>query len=95
MLNNIDGKQVYMMTAKDLLLFLDAFYTKIKAERDIKEDEWIDATQAKSLLKLSTTSLYKLRVGGHIKFSQYGKTILYSRSSIMEFISNNTKDTFA
>jgi len=89
--DHIDGKRILLMSSRDLMAFLDAFYQKIKAEHELKEEEWIDAETAKGLLKVASTTLYKLRSSNQIKISQYGKTILYSRSSIQDFIETNIK----
>lgn len=91
MLEYLDEKKILMLSGRDLLLLLDTFYEMIKHEHDIKEDEWIDAETAKSILKVKSTTLYKLRSSNAIKISQFGSNILYSRSSINEFISKNIK----
>lgn len=61
-----------------------------------KLPKWIDETEAKSLLHIkSKTTIQKLRDEGRIRFSQLGKKmILYDRDSILEYIENNTKNTF-
>lgn len=61
------------------------------------EEEWISAAKAKALLGIkSDTSLQSLRNNGSIVFSQSpgGRVILYSRRSILAYISSNKKDKF-
>ena len=58
--------------------------------------DWIPEAEAMSLLNVSSkTTMFTYRSEGKIKYSQMGKKILlYSRSSINEFISNHSKNTF-
>lgn len=50
-------------------------------------NEWISLKEAKQLLPYtSKTKWQQLRDGGEIKFSQFGRKILYSRTSIQDFI---------
>ncbi len=55
------------------------------------QSDWITIEEAKALLNFkSKTSWQKLRNSGTIKFSQYGRKIMYSKSSIQEYINKNT-----
>ena len=58
--------------------------------------DWIDESEAMKLLNVSSkTTLFAYRTEGKIRYSQMGKKILlYSRSSINDFISKHTKHTF-
>ncbi len=55
------------------------------------EKEWLSTEEAKSLLGFrSKSKMQQLRDNGDIVFSQHGRTIKYSRKSILEFLDNNT-----
>ncbi len=59
-------------------------------ERNYKQEEWIDDIEAKKLLGIkSKTKLQQLRDALKIEFSQFGKIIRYSRSSILAFLESN------
>lgn len=55
-----------------------------------EETDWIELSEAKKLLPFkSKTSWQKIRDNGEIKFTQFGRKILYSRNSIHEYLSKN------
>ena len=55
------------------------------------EKEWLSAEEAKNLLGFrSKSKMQQLRDSGEIVFSQHGRTIKYSRKSILEFLDTNT-----
>jgi len=57
------------------------------AENVSKEAEWLNELEAKKLLGIKSRSkMQQLRDHVLIEFSQYGKIIRYSRSSILKFI---------
>lgn len=59
-------------------------------ERHYKQEEWIGEKDAKLLLGIkSKTKLQQLRSDLKIEFSQFGKIIRYSRSSILRFLEDN------
>lgn len=59
-------------------------------ERYFNRDEWIGESEAKTLLGIKSKSkLQQLREEIKIEFSQYGKIIRYSRSSILRFLEQN------
>lgn len=69
------------------MLYEFARMVKKVAEESKRECEWIDEAEAKKLLGVKSRSkMQQLRDHVLIEFSQYGKIIRYSRSSIMEFI---------
>ena len=85
----------------ELIVFEKEAYYKMLGElqQNMKEairesrqerQEWISATEAKQLLGIKSKSkLQQLRDQAEIKFSQHGRIIRYSRSSIMEFLNKN------
>jgi len=61
-------------------------------EKYFKEKEWIGEFEAKSILGIKSKSkLQQLRDDLKIEFSQFGKIIRYSRSSILKFLERNRK----
>lgn len=57
------------------------------SEKYFKEKEWIGEKEAKALLGIKSKSkLQQLRDDIKIEFSQFGKIIRYSRSSILQFL---------
>jgi hypothetical protein len=63
-------------------------------ERHYHEKEWIDESEAKELLGIrgkGRSTLQKLRDTLTIEFSQFGRIIRYSRSSIIHFLEKHRK----
>lgn len=61
-----------------------------KPVKDPKASDWVNAIEAKQLLGIkSTGKLRKLLYENHITASQHGRTILYSRKSILAFLEKN------
>ncbi|MBD3636318.1 MAG: helix-turn-helix domain-containing protein [Crocinitomicaceae bacterium] len=59
-------------------------------EKHFKQAEWISEPEAKKLLGVKSRSkMQQLRDEIKIEFSQFGKIIRYSRSSIMKFLEQN------
>ena len=82
----------YKMVAEQAKLFKEA--VKEAKQESAKEarsgDDWLTLSEAQVLLPYrSRTKWQKLRDTGTIIFSQFGRKILYSRNSIMEFIKKN------
>ncbi len=60
------------------------------SEKYFKREEWIGESEAKSLLGIKSKSkMQQLRDNIKIEFSQHGKIIRYSRSSILKFLEQN------
>lgn len=59
-------------------------------------DEWVKPSEAMRLLNVrSKTTMQSLRDKGKVRFSQpEKKIILYSRSSISEYLEANARNTF-
>ena len=63
-------------------------------ERHYHEKEWIGENEAKELLGIrgkGKSTLQKLRDNLTIEFSQFGRIIRYSRSSILKFLEKHKK----
>lgn len=63
-------------------------------ERHYQDQEWIGEEEAKELLGIrgkGKSTLQKLRDNLSIEFSQFGRIIRYSRSSIHRFLENHRK----
>lgn len=58
--------------------------------------DWIPEKDAKRLLGLSTTSLWKLRTKGQLEFSKpNNSTVYYKKESILNWINSNSKEAFS
>lgn len=89
------------MKGKFIVLEKKAFYKLVeevvqrvkKTEKPIKDQQasdWVNAIEAKQLLGIkSTGKLRKLLYDNHITASQHGRTILYSKKSILAFLEKN------
>ena len=56
-----------------------------------EQSDWIAIDEAMTLINFkSKTSWQKLRNSGSIKFSQFGRKIMYSKSSILQYLNKNT-----
>ena len=63
-----------------------------EVEKRYRENEWLSELEAKEILGVKSKSkLQELRDNLSIEFSQFGKIIRYSRSSILEFLEKNRK----
>lgn len=61
-----------------------------KPDKDKQTSDWVNAVEAKKLLGIkSNGKLRKLLYDNHIVASQHGRTILYSRKSILAFLEKN------
>jgi hypothetical protein len=63
-------------------------------ERHYQDKEWIGEDEARGLLGIrgnGRTTLKKLRSNLSIEFSQFGRIIRYSRSSILNFLEKHRK----
>ena len=55
-----------------------------------ENSEWISLSEAQKRLPFkSKTSWQKLRDTGTIKFTQFGRKIMYSKRSIMDYLNKN------
>lgn len=60
----------------------------LEEKREKENSDWIDLKEAKLLLPFkSKSSWQKLRDQGKIEFSQFGRKIMYSKKSILTFLS--------
>ncbi|WPU98603.1 helix-turn-helix domain-containing protein [Mucilaginibacter sp. cycad4] len=75
---------------------VDQVYQRLKDKHTVKEDQWITADEAMRLLRItSKTTLQKYRDEGQILYTQVNqRVILYDRTSIMEFLKINSRETF-
>lgn len=83
--------ETYKELLKEMQLFVEKgivnAISKFNAE---SSSDWITIHEAKELLPLkSKTSWQKLRDNGSIKYTQFGRKIMYSRSSINQYLSNH------
>lgn len=84
---------VELITKEDLQEFRKEFIEEIKEiiNPSFQQVEWLSPKEAMSLLGIKgKTKLQNLRDNLAIKFSQHGRIIKYSRSSILDFLEKNT-----
>ena len=84
---------VEIITKEDLLEFRKEFIEEIKEiiNPGLQQTEWLSTDEAMTLLGIKgKTKLQNLRDNLAIKFSQHGRIIKYSQSSIIEFLEKNT-----
>jgi hypothetical protein len=53
--------------------------------------QWVDGPFVLKKLKICSRTLYALRKNGKLKFSQFGRKILYKNSDLEDFIQQNYK----
>jgi len=63
----------------------------VLADKKVAENsDWIALAEAQKLLPFkSKTSWQKLRDTGTIKFTQFGRKIMYSKKSIIDYLNSN------
>ena len=62
----------------------------LKEQTEKQQNDWITLKEAQKMLPFkSKTSWQKFRDKGIIKFTQFGRKIMYSRESIREFLNKN------
>lgn len=65
---------------------------EVHAKAKSQDHNWITPKEAHTLLGYrSKTKLQELRDRGEIQYSQHGRTIMYSRKSIIAFLERNIK----
>jgi hypothetical protein len=77
-------------------MLIQRLVTHIKQMHDIQEDEFVSPEEAMRLLRISSkTTLSAYKNKGFLKFSMVSrKIILYSRTSIREFLSKREQSNF-
>ena len=86
----IESEAFYSLMEKVLLRLNTQQVDHTRNNQNYIADEWISIHDAQKLLPFrSKTTWQNLRDRGEIVFSQMGRKILYSRSSILEFIKSN------
>jgi hypothetical protein len=67
----------------------------LNEKRAAETSDWIPELEAKKLLPFrSKTSWQKIRDEGIIEFSQFGRKILYSKKSILNYLNENKAAKF-
>lgn len=86
---------IYHITENDLHVLIDRVVSRLHKEPAMQQ-KWLTPKEAMSRLNLrSKTSLYHLRMKGEISYSQPRKrVILYSASSIEDYLNRNIKEGF-
>ena len=85
--------EAYKQLKTELFGFVKKAITEVLAERKAAENsDWIPIEEAMKILPYkSKTSWQKFRDTGIVKFTKAlkGRTIMYSRKSIMEYLNKN------
>lgn len=85
-----EEESYYKMQRELMDMFVETL-KKAKLEGVAKE-EWVTPDEAKRILGYrSKRKWQQLRDCGLVKYSQYGKVVKYSRESLYDYISKNTK----
>ncbi len=83
-----------------IVIETEAFYRLVEEVIDRvqprQKEKWILEEEALAMLGIrSKTTLWEMRTGGKIRYSQPSKKIiLYDRESVENYIEKNAKDTF-
>ncbi len=88
--------QVVCLQEEAFYKLFDKVVEHLEKNQKGEPSKWIDGEEAMSILKITSRStLQKMRDEGKIRFSQpQKKIILYDRDSILDYIENNTRETF-
>lgn len=83
--------EAFELLKKDLFDCVKSAMKKAIDEKSSSDSsDWISLKEAQKLLPFkSRTSWQKLRDQDIIKFSQFGRKIMYSRVSILQYLSKN------
>lgn len=83
--------EAYIQLKLELKKYIkEAFIEVLTEKKSAENTDWIPLSEAQQLLPFkSKTSWQKLRDNGIIKFSQFGRKIMYSRNSIKEYLNKN------
>ena len=75
---------------------IDEVVARIKSKNDVKEDEWISATETMKKLRITSRgTLQNLRDQGSIEYTKLSeKHILYSTKSINQYLEKHAQKTF-
>lgn len=86
-----------LISEENFYEFLDHVIKHVYSQKGeaVPEDVWINEDQAKKILGVQSSQMYRLRSKGLIRYSKPSrKVLLYDKSSILEYIEKNAKDTF-
>lgn len=86
----LNDKEIRTLVVASEEVFLELTETIVKRileqQKEKSLPEYISAAEAKKLLQVSDTTLWKMRSENLISYSQHKRKILYSRSSIISFL---------
>lgn len=88
--------QSILLDPLQLEMLADILYTRIEKRLSAYQDKWLDLSQVKALLRVSSSStIQDLRDSGQLRFSKINsRTILYDRDSVLEYIERHIKEKF-
>jgi len=91
---HMDGQRILMMSENDLMAFLEAFYQKCQSEMKT-ESVFLSETECMKMLGIkSKTSMWTIRNSGKLSCSKIGKSYLYRREDVLDFIESKKLKKF-
>ena len=75
----------------EILKELEEIKSMLRVNQIKETAKWIDEVTTQSLLAVGTTTLWKLRSDGLIKYSKVGRKTFYLLESIEKFLKSNQK----
>lgn len=87
-------KEAYQRMMQELMRQVKEAIREAKKEAQLEMDpshDWVDAKEAMRLLGCKKSKLQELRDTLSIRFSQHGRTIKYSKKSILAFLEKNVQ----
>lgn len=87
MLSNKEIKTLIVADKATFVELVEVITSRLlQQQKSDKQEPWVDKETAMSMMQIGATSLWKLRSTQAIEIAQFGRTILYSRKSIEEYI---------
>lgn len=93
-LNTATNKIIFLTDEDSIYLLAKKITDRLLDEKEVKK-EWLTLIEVKTHLGVkSSTTIQKLRDNGSIRYSKFGRKILYDSQSINEYLDKNVNETF-
>ncbi|HWJ26863.1 MAG TPA: helix-turn-helix domain-containing protein [Flavisolibacter sp.] len=86
---------VEILTREDLQLFRVQLLNDLKqlmAPAPQSQKQWLKSAEVRRLLKISPTTLQRLRINGTLRYSKVGATLYYNYEDILKVLENNGEE---
>ena len=86
---------VEILTREDLQLFRVQLLNDLKqllSSAPQSQKQWLKSGEVRRLLKISPTTLQRLRINGTIHYSKVGATLYYKYEDILKVLENNREE---